>query len=172
MANELAGTVTATPAGPVAVGYLNTIDISASFTLDGASGGVLLSQSMSWERDGVVSWASEDPVVDGVVYTKTLDPDVMGFTIGDHTVRVYVTQIFDTIPGGVTTYSNTIEVKIQRFSETEGPATITMTEETAPAAAMTEESAPAGTFTEETAATTAMTEESPSSTTWTEETQA
>ena len=120
MANELVGTVTASPEGPLSVGLGNTLDIIGSFTLNGPSGDTVTSQSMEFTKvtpGAPLSWGNEAAVVNDTLYTKTFNPQSLGLTAGlTYTIRVTVSQLYAVNPPTVFN-SNDILIKVGPWKE-------------------------------------------------------
>lgn len=96
MANELVGSVTATPTGPVTIGLGQTLDISASFTLNGPPPGSPTSSTYTllWQKVGLgASLASESGASAGTVYTKTIS--AVHLPIGTHQFKVEGAVLYD-----------------------------------------------------------------------------
>lgn len=164
MAHELIDVVTATPTGPVEIGLGQSVNISASFTLDGPTDATVSIYGITWSNvTESVGFASQVPALPNTVYTKAFTPT----SIGKKIVRCVASFNSDATPPNnqQAVNSNDITVVVKRFSEEDTVASVAMVEEEAPAAAMTEErdpgsilfteSSPAATvvFSEEEAAT-------------------
>jgi hypothetical protein len=81
MAHEYIDAVSATPVGPITVQLGDSVDISASFTLDGPTGGNASAYSLAWQKLSPgfpFSFATQDPAVAGTVYSKPYTPTQLG----------------------------------------------------------------------------------------------
>lgn len=119
MANELIDAVTATPAGPVTIGLGQTLDITASFTLNGPPPGSPTSStySLTWQKVGVpASLALESPATAGTPYTKTIA--VSFLPIGTHQFKVEANVQYDPFDEQYVD-SNLITVHVTRAREIE-----------------------------------------------------
>lgn len=170
MANELVDAVTATPTGPVTIGLGQTLDITASYTLNGPPTGspTFSSYSLSWQRVGLpASLDSQAPAVAGTVYTKTMG--VAHLPVGTHQFKVQGIYINNAGQPDSLVFvdSNLITVHVVAWREGEAPDT-THTEGLATPTTMTEGTANPTTMTEGTATPTTMTEGTATPTTMTE----
>jgi len=96
MANELVGSVTATPTGPVTIGLGQTLDVTGRFTLNGPPPGSPTSSTYTllWQKVGVpASLASEIGATAGTVYTKTIPAAQL--PIGTHQFKVEGSVLYD-----------------------------------------------------------------------------
>lgn len=156
MAHELIDVVTATPVGPVEIGIGQSVDISASFTLDGPTDATVSIYDIVWQNiTDSVGFGSQIPALPNTIYTKTFTPASVGTKI----VRCTATFNSDATPPNNLQVVNAsdIVVVVKRFREEDAVAGVSMVEEEAPAAAMTEERDPGSiTFTESSPAATVV----------------
>lgn len=169
MAHELIDAVTVYPEGPVTVGLGNTLDITASYTLNGPPVGspTASSYSLAWQKvspGAPTSWDTEDPAAAATDYTKTCPTSVLS-AVGTYVLRVSALYIND-VP-----FQDTVDVDITVHvvpwrelealdtTHTEGQATpTTVTEGAATPTTVTEGQATATTVTEGAATPTTVTE--------------
>lgn len=120
MANELVGSVTATPTGPVTIGLGQSLDITARFTLNGPSGATLISRAMNWQKTAPglpLSFDGETSPTEDTDYTKTCSALVLN-AVGTYTLRVQVYSIYNTPPPfDQTVNSNDITVHVAGVRE-------------------------------------------------------
>lgn len=169
MAHELIASVTATPAGPITIGLGETVDITASYALNGANpnGPSTSLYSLGFLKASPSpgsSWGAQIPAVEDTDYTKTCPTTTLN-AVEKYELKVRATCITDVD----TTFeeSATIMVHVVPFSEDHGTSG-SWDEGEAASGSMSEESAASGGFSEESAASASMTEEQAASGTWTE----
>jgi hypothetical protein len=171
MAHELIASVTAAgpSPSPITIGLGETVDITASYALNGPNPNGPSTSDYSLVFTRVFpppghTWDSQDPAVADTDYTKTWANAALN-KVGKYILRVVGTCLTDVDITSVN--SNDIIVHVVPFSEEHG-APGTHTEETAASGSMSEESAAAGSMAEESAASGSMSEENSASGNWTE----
>ena len=171
MAHEFIDEVTATPTGPIVVSLGGTVDITASFTLNGANPGspTFSLYSLAWTYpDGLVSFANESPAVHDTNYTHTVPLSILA-AVGTYDIVIQGTYFSDAAPpdNAQSVDSNTVTIRVLGVTEEQSPST-PFTEVQASVTVTAEEQQPSGSFSEMQASSTTTSEEQAPNTTTTE----
>lgn len=127
MAHELIDSVTATPTGPITVALGGTVDITASFTLNGPNPGspTVSLYSLAWTYPaGSLSIANESPAAHDTDYTHTVPTSILS-ALGNYDIVVQGTYFSDAAPPDNEQYvdSNTVRIRVVGVTEEQAPAT-------------------------------------------------
>lgn len=171
MAHELIDAVTTDPTGTVVVALGGTVDITASFTLNGPNPGspTVSLYSLAWTYpSGFVSFGNESPAVHDTEYTHTVPLSILS-AVGDYDIVVQGTYFSDAAPpdNAQSVDSSTVTIRVLGVTEEQAPST-PFTEVQASATVTSEQQQPSGSFTELQAASTTTSEEQAPNTTTTE----